>query len=111
LTDDFQLKPFNCEIAEQDGAIHLRPCGDLDMGTATILGDAIRGAIEGGASRVVVDLRGLDFMDSTGITLVTRFNNESHRDGFNLELIPGKPRIMRLFELTGLAEYFTFVPG
>lgn len=111
MTDDFQPKPFNCEIAEVDGAIHLRPSGDLDMGTATILGDAIQGAIDGGADRVVVDLRGLEFMDSTGITLVTRYNNYAQQDGFNLALIPGKPRIRRLFELTGLAEYFTFVSG
>jgi anti-sigma B factor antagonist len=111
VTDDFQPKPFNCEIAEFDGAIHLRPAGDLDMSTATILGEAIQGAIDGGANQVVVDLRGLEFMDSTGITLVTRYNNEAQRDGFNLALIPGKPRIMRLFELTGLADYFTFVPG
>jgi anti-sigma B factor antagonist len=111
VTDDFQPKPFNCEIAELDGAIHLRPSGDLDMSTATNRGEAHQGAIDGGANRVVVDLRGLEFMDSTGITLVTRYNNEARRDGFNLALVPGKPRIMRLFELTGLAEYFTFVSG
>ena len=111
MTEEFQPKQFNCEIAEESGAIHLRPAGDLDMSTATVLGEALQGAIDGGAKQVVVDLRGLEFMDSTGITLVTRFNNESRRDGFNLALIPGKPRIMRLFELTGLSEYFTFVSG
>jgi anti-sigma B factor antagonist len=111
VTEEFQPKPFNCEIAEVAGAIHLRPSGDLDMGTATVLGDALQGAIDGGARQVVVDLRGLEFMDSTGITLVTRFNNEARRDGYDLALIPGRPRIMRLFELTGLAEYFTFTSG
>jgi anti-sigma B factor antagonist len=111
VTEEFQPKPFNCEIAEENGAVHLRPAGDLDMSTATILGEALKDAIDGGAKQVVVDLRGLEFMDSTGITLVTRFNNESRRDGFNLALIPGKPRIMRLFELTGLSGYFTFTSG
>ena len=111
MTDEYQPKPFNCEIAEVGGTIHLRPSGDLDMGTAPVLGDAIQGAVDGGARHVVVDLRGLEFMDSTGITLVARFNNEAQRDGFDFALIPGKARVMRLFELTGLAEYFTFTSG
>ena len=50
-------------------------------------------------------------MDSTGITLLSRFNNASRRDGFDLALIPGDRRVTRLFWLTGLEEYFTFVSG
>jgi anti-sigma B factor antagonist len=58
-----------------------------------------------------VDLRGLTFMDSTGITLLTRWNNFANQDGFDLALVQGEDRIARLFALTGLREYFTFVAG
>jgi len=76
-----------------------------------VLEEHLREAHGSGAKRIVVDLRGLHFMDSTGLTLVTRWNNESRRDGFQLALVPGEERVMRLFELTGLAGYFTFVSG
>ncbi len=59
----------------------------------------------------MLDLRGLTFMDSTGLSLLTRWNLEARRDGFNFALVAGSERVQRLFELTALSEYFTFVPG
>ena len=59
----------------------------------------------------MVDLRGLDFMDSTGLTLLTRWSLGAERDGYAFALIAGSERIQRLFELTGLLDHFTFVDG
>jgi anti-sigma B factor antagonist len=111
LPDDFVPKPFHCSVRQLDGATYVRPEGDLDMGTTDEVEAAISAAVQGGATRVVVDLSGLHFMDSTGLTLLTRWNNASNRDGFALELIKGHERIQRLFTLTGLHEYFTFTAG
>lgn len=111
MLDDFVPKPFRCEIAQCDDATHVRPEGDLDMSTAEELDGYLRQVHEGGATRIVVDLRGLSFMDSTGITLLTRWNTAAARDGFELALVPGHERITRLFKLTGLHEYFSFIPG
>ena len=111
MPDDFVPKPFRCEEDARNGTLYVRPHGDLDMSTAPILEQALRDALGRGQRSLVVDLRGLNFMDSTGLTMVTRLNNEAGHDGFNLALIEGEPRIMRLFQLTGLGEYFTFVPG
>jgi anti-sigma B factor antagonist len=111
MPDDFEPKPFSCEEVVRDDQVHLRPAGDLDLSTAPVLEEHIKRARATGAKVVVVDLSGLDFMDSTGITLVTRYNNEARRDGFNFALIKGNSRVMRLFDLTGLGEYFTFVDG
>jgi anti-sigma B factor antagonist len=111
MPEEFAPKPFRCEQEARENVLYLRPYGDLDMSTAPVLEQALRDGIERGEHSIVVDLRGLNFMDSTGLTLVSRFNNESRRDGFNLALIAGEQRVMRLFSLTGLAEYFTFVSG
>jgi anti-sigma B factor antagonist len=111
MPDDFAPKPFTCEQVTRDGDIYLHPAGDLDLSTAPVLEDHIKRARATGAKRVVVDLSRLDFMDSTGITLVTRYHNEARRDGFDFALVKGTPRVMRLFELTGLGGYFTFVDG
>ena len=111
MPEDFVPKPFRCDVAQRDGTTHLRPEGDLDMSTVEELEGLLSGALEGGAKRIVVDLRGLAFMDSTGITLLTRYNNAAGRDGFDLALVQGHQRVARLFSLTGLDEYFTFVAG
>ena len=111
MPDDFLPKPFKCEIDRNDGVARVRPEGELDMSTVDELQRLLDESLASGAKRLVVDLRGLSFMDSTGITLLTRFSNAATRDGFELALVRGDERIARLFALTGLDEYFTFVPG
>ncbi|MDA0174435.1 STAS domain-containing protein [Solirubrobacter taibaiensis] len=111
MPEDFVPKPFRCDVAQLDDTTHLRPEGELDISTVDEVERLLKGTLEGGAKRIVVDLRGLTFMDSTGITLLTRYNNAAGRDGYDLALIQGDERIVRLFSLTGLDEYFTFIPG
>jgi anti-sigma B factor antagonist len=104
-------KPFRCSTAENDGTIVLRPIGELDLGSVPQLESSLRSALDAGARRLVVDLRGLEFMDSTGLTLLMRWRRESRRDGFDLALVRGDARIHRLFELTSMDSLFTFVDG
>lgn len=59
----------------------------------------------------MVDLRGLDFIDSTGLTALTRWSIGARNDGYHLAVVPGPEKIHRLFELTGLADHFDFVDG
>jgi anti-sigma B factor antagonist len=106
---DYMPKPFHCDLAERDGAIHLRPRGELDMGSVPILEEHLRRARDAGGRRLVVDLRELEFMDSTGLTLLTRWSRGADQDGYELALIRGEDRVHRLFEITGMAAYFTFV--
>jgi anti-anti-sigma factor len=103
-------KPFHCDVAERGGAVHLRPRGELDIRSVPILEEQLRRARADGG-RLVVDLRELEFMDSTGLTLLTRWSREADRDGYDLALIRGEDRVHRLFEITGMAAYFTFVDG
>ncbi len=102
-------KPFHCDVGESNGVILLRPRGELDMSSVAILEEQLRRARDGGARQLVVDLRGLEFMDSTGLTLLTRWRRDGDDDGYGLALIRGDDRVHRLFEITGMAGYFTFV--
>ena len=87
------------------------PSGELDMATVAEFEAQLRGARERGFRRLVVDLRELDFMDSTGLTLLTRWTLDARSDGFEFAVIPGSERIQRLFELTRLSPHFTFLDG
>ena len=110
MSDKFLPPPFNIEVAYDGHETRLRPVGELDMSTSPRLEAALEDASLPGR-RVIVDLRGLDFMDSTGLTLLTRWSLAAERDGFSLALVPGNGRIQRLFELTRLVAHFQFVSG
>jgi len=104
-------KPFHCQTAHDGATAVIRPAGELDLSSVPQLERSLRDAVESGARRVVIDLRALEFMDSTGLTLLMRWQRESRRDGFELALVRGDERIHRLFELTAMAPLFTFVEG
>ena len=60
------------------------------------------------AQRIVIDLSGLEFIDSSGVRLIVCADLRSRQDGDRLRLIPGKARVQRVFELTGVSERLPF---
>ena len=78
--------------------------GDVDAHTAPRLDEELAGAIESGARRVVVDLAGASFVDSAGVDVLLLDNR---RLEWRLVLVSDDPRILRVFELTGLERRFT----
>lgn len=83
--------------------------GELDLVSSPALDRAIGDHAESDLELVVVDLRGLDFMDSTGLHAVLRIQQDAHERGRRFALIRGPDQIQRLFELTGLTETLTIV--
>jgi anti-anti-sigma factor len=104
----FAPTPFQCELLHEDGRVRVRPRGELDISTVPILEGRLRDALGGGGRQLVVDLRELEFMDSTGLTLLVRWARGAAHDGYDLALIRGEPRVHRLFEITGLDATFVF---
>jgi anti-sigma B factor antagonist len=111
MPDTFPPRPFRCDVTHVDGSIRIRPAGELDMSTAPVLEESLTDARATGHRVLVVDLRELEFMDSTGLTLLTRWSLGAERDGYELKLVAGSERIQRLFELTRLITHFQFVDG
>src|SRR4051812_12493208 len=82
------------------------PPGPPGVGAAPGLeGDvhSLRGA---GAREVVVDLRGVTFLDSYGLRVLLSLRNAAARDGFRLVLVPGPAAVQRLFELSATRTLF-----
>jgi anti-sigma B factor antagonist len=82
--------------------------GALDMATAPSLQEVLDGQIDAGIGRLVVDLGGLDFMDSTGISLALRLSRRARETGFEVAFNPGPPQVQRVFELSHIASMLTF---
>jgi anti-anti-sigma factor len=104
-------EPFRCEVRREDASVLLEVAGELDLATAAAVEEHLEAASGDGTRAVVVDLRGVTFMDSSGLRMLLKADVAARRDGWRLSLVPGPEPVMRVFELTGVAGRFTFVPS
>ena len=98
---------FDIAVEQQDGVVVVRPKGDLDIATTPLLDDILRDLATRGAS-AVLDLQAVEFIDSSGLQAILSAHAASQRDGFGLTMLPGPPRVMKVFELAGLDEHLPF---
>ena len=101
----------NLHIESRNGSserIELALKGELDLGTAAWLRDALRDASRR-HDEVIVDLRGVTFLDSTGLRVLIAALRESESGGWSLGVVPGPERVQRVFEVSGTADLLPFV--
>ena len=82
--------------------------GDLDLVTAPQLTDEAMALVDGGANHVVIDVSGLDFCDSSGLSAFARIANRIQPGG-RLALVGPQPIVRRVLEVSGLIEVFLVV--
>jgi anti-sigma B factor antagonist len=82
--------------------------GELDIASAPILDAALADACTEGAEEVVVDMGGIEFMDSTGLSAIIRGRElcETHQCAFTLT--PAQRPVQRVFETTNLLKRLSF---
>ena len=88
--------------------------GELDLSATPSLEEEIgRLAEDDGVRRVVLDLRELEFMDSTGLRMVALASRSLNAAGRELVLVRGPDTIHRVFAITRMDEHLSFVddPG
>jgi anti-anti-sigma factor len=96
-------------VVRHGGEARAAVCGDFDMqATFTVEPELERLLHEDGLERIVLDLSGLSFIDSTGVGVVLRLNSESKREGIALQIIPGPMHVHRVFETSGLSDALPF---
>jgi anti-anti-sigma factor len=89
-------QPFRCEVRPARHRAYVQPAGDLDMATVPQVESMLDQLHRDGFGELVLDLRGVTFMDSSGLHLVLRWASISPRLG----VVPGNEQVRRLFELT-----------
>jgi anti-anti-sigma factor len=102
-------EPFRCDIEPSHGKVHVIPRGEIDLASVTLLEVKLRELRETGFDHLVMDLREVAFMDSTGLRLILSWDEQSHAEGVDFELIAGPPLVQRLFEITGVTSRLRFV--
>ncbi len=93
--------------SERDGDTHIiELIGELDLDGAPHLEEELRDAERSDASSIVVDLGGLEFIDSTGIRLLVMASERCPEGRFSL--LRGPKQVHRVFEITDLVDRLPF---
>ena len=100
-----------CDEAVDETTHVLSPKGEIDILTAPQLARRLLGLAEEGKTGVVVDLSGVTFMDSTGLSvLLNAVRALASRHG-KLVLVCPNERVLRPFQVTGLVDRMPIFPS
>ncbi|MCF6139347.1 STAS domain-containing protein [Pseudalkalibacillus berkeleyi] len=85
--------------------------GEVDAYTAPKLKETLIGLTQKEGHKVIVNLSGVDYMDSTGLGVFVGALKSSQQSGSTLILTGMTERVQRLFEITGLTEVMNIEPA
>jgi anti-sigma B factor antagonist len=84
--------------------------GEVHVSTAPEFSERLNDAIAGGKTGVVIDMTGVDFIDSTGLSVLLNALRRVTRQQGTLALAVNNPTVLRLFEITRLDSTFDILP-
>jgi anti-sigma B factor antagonist len=104
------------DLLEVEARTHRRTAlvalrGELDLATAPQVAEVLDGLAPdaGGVRHIVLDLRGLTFMDASGLHELVRQNNHARQNRHNLAVVRGREAIDRRLTLTAADEILVLV--
>ncbi len=102
---------FRVEVhAEPDGT-RVAPHGEVDLATVGSIRSRIDECIAAGCDRLLLDLRAVTVLDSTGVRLVLDTAAAARAAGCELVLIDGPAEVQRTFEIAGVRDQLPFLDG
>lgn len=93
-----------------DAVTVVAPTGELDMASAPRLRQELMALASAGRTAVVLDLAGVDFMDSTGLGVILGALKRLRAAGGDLTLARAEPQVAKVFEITRLDDILTLHP-
>ena len=90
------------ELGREGDAAVVSARGDIDLSTLAKVTAALDGA-RSGVHTLILDLREVGFMDTSGLRLVIEEQRRAAQGGYRFAVVRGPSRVQRLFEIAGLA--------
>lgn len=100
---------FSVEVHDGEQAVLIGVSGELDLASSPELERELERGTASGAELLIVDMRKLEFMDSTGLSVVVRAHQKVTQAGKRFAVVKGPQQVQRLLSLTGVAERLTVV--
>ena len=98
-------EPLTVEVASQGDEVVLVLVGELDPHTAPILRSSVDDAVSDATTTLVLDVAGLQFIDSSGLRVIISAHKTMDERGGRLVLRAPTDNTRRLLEITGLADH------
>ena len=102
-------RPLEIERRDGAGGPRLTLRGELDIATAPRLQEAVDAALAARPELLVVDLRELSFLDSSGLRQFIVLAGRAEQEGFRLVLVRPAPPALAVFQITRAEENLPFV--
>ena len=100
---------FRVEVARGRDTVRVCPVGDLDLASIDRVRERLGEAIEAGTGRVILDLRGVTFADSSALHLALDAHGRATRTGIAFAIVAGPPGVQRTFDVAGLSDRLPLV--
>jgi anti-sigma B factor antagonist len=101
--------PFEIRSELKAGNARVTLSGELDLATVPRVQEAVEALLGQGASKLVIDLSRLAFVDSSGLRMFIALNDRAADEGWALALIrPAEPSLS-VFQITGAEQNLPFI--
>ncbi|MFP5364005.1 MAG: STAS domain-containing protein [Thermoleophilia bacterium] len=97
------------ELAEEsssEGAHVIRVRGEIHVSTAPEFAQRLSTAIDGGKTAIVLDMSGVEFIDSTGLSVLLNGLRLVTQTQGRMAIVCANPTVLRLFQITRLDDTF-----
>ncbi|MGB9185351.1 MAG: STAS domain-containing protein [Solirubrobacteraceae bacterium] len=95
---------FHVDVRSEGRAAIIAVSGELDLASSPSLEAELKRVADTGSELLVLDLRQLEFMDSTGLSVIVKAHQRLADEGRSLYVVRGSQQVQRLLDLTGVAE-------
>jgi anti-anti-sigma factor len=102
---------LSLETREEGEQVRIALEGELDLSSALTFDEEIRRAEERKPKTLVIDLRGLKFLDSTGVRLILSAHSRAKTRGHRLAIVEGGYAVQRIFRLAGVNRRLDILPA
>ncbi len=102
---------FSIDVGPRRDTVKIIPAGELDIATVGQLQSELGELIEAGFERVVIDLRCVEFIDSTALHALFTAHERAQDEDWQLAIVPGRYAVHRIFEIAGAVEQLPFTSG
>ena len=99
---------FSASMDRRGDAIIVRLEGEVDIATESEAAAQLDAAMDG-AGTLIADLRGLRFLDSTGVRVLLSADLRSRERGIRFGVVRGEGMVARLLDVTQLQQRFPVV--
>jgi anti-anti-sigma factor len=91
--------------AHRDGeSLVVTVAGEIDIASADTVAHALRDEAASHAAVLVLDLREVSFLDTSGLRLITEEVHRAREAGHRFAVVRGPDNVQRIFEIAGLAD-------